>query len=135
MINISFIKSPNQNYLGDRIIFSDRAILGNNGDFKILKEDLTLPNIYFEVSESSIKVTSEYEINTPFFLQDREVSFPFRIKKGEKISFDEFEIQIKDFTFEPSSKNYKLILQENLSAIKKDPKRLKFVEELYNYKK
>ncbi len=130
MIKIEFVKAPDFKYLGSRIIYSDTAILGNDGHFFIKSKDLFLPPVLLHVQPDHITFKSEYNYKIDFITSDKKLKFPFNLKKDDVLNFGKFSIQISDFSLEEDTSKYSTITKDNLKNIDENSYKMKLIKAL-----
>ncbi len=130
MIKIQFIKAPNIKYLGQRVLYSDTAILGNDGHFFIKAEDLFLPPIFIHVQPDHLSFKSEYNYKIDFITSEKKLRFPFNLKKDDIIHFGKFSIQILDFYLEQDPEQYSVVTKKNLQSLDENSQKMKLIKGL-----
>jgi len=130
MIKIQFIEALKNDYIGTRVLYSNVAILGNDGHFFIKPKDLFLPPVSLHVATEHVVFKSEYNHKFDFISNDKKLTFPFNLRKDDILKFDKFSIQLLDFSFEVDTELYSEMTKSKLNSIKKNSSKMKLIKAL-----
>ncbi|MCB9094569.1 MAG: hypothetical protein H6621_05820 [Halobacteriovoraceae bacterium] len=131
MIRVKINSAPKDYYLGEQVFHTNEIIFGNDGNINILESDLKIAPVLVQIEDQSLSFKSQSDDSKKydFHINGKLQHIPFHLVKGDKLSIEQFEIEIVDFLLEQIV-TFKDKLNEEFNKIKNDPASLAFISEL-----